>query len=135
MATLINRLLRDGLRGGGRTLRKRRCRESTFSMGEPRMNLDKALGLAAALEDEEAEQAIIRVESWMDHPNAKLVQEQADHWAVLRDLLGASGTAGNLTSDAHLAALAVSHGCTLASCDNDFSRFAGLRWTNPLGNG
>jgi uncharacterized protein len=38
---------------------------------------------------------------------------------------------GNLTSDAHLAALAIEHGATLCSHDNDFSRFAGLRWVDP----
>ena len=42
------------------------------------------------------------------------------------------GTAGNLTSDAHLAALAIEHGAEVCSSDNDFARFAGLRWFNPL---
>jgi hypothetical protein len=54
------------------------------------------------------------------------------HVAVLRDLLSPLGTAGNLTSDAHLAALAIEYGATLCSCDNDFSRFSGLRWVDPL---
>jgi predicted nucleic acid-binding protein len=40
--------------------------------------------------------------------------------------------AGNLTSDAHLAALALEHGCTIASADNDFRRFAGVTHLNPL---
>jgi predicted nucleic acid-binding protein len=52
--------------------------------------------------------------------------------AVLRDLLAPLGSAGNLASDAHLAALVIEHGATLCSCDNDFSRFAGLRWIDPL---
>lgn len=42
------------------------------------------------------------------------------------------GTAGNLTIDAHLAALAIEHGAEICSADADFSRFAGVRWTNPL---
>jgi predicted nucleic acid-binding protein len=42
------------------------------------------------------------------------------------------GAGGNLTSDAHLAALAIEHGATPCSHDNDFSRFAGLRWEDPL---
>jgi predicted nucleic acid-binding protein len=42
------------------------------------------------------------------------------------------GTAGNLTSDAHLATLAVEHGATLYSTDNDFSRFQFVKWINPL---
>lgn len=38
----------------------------------------------------------------------------------------------NLVHDAHLAALAISHGLTLMSTDGDFARFPGLRWENPL---
>jgi predicted nucleic acid-binding protein len=40
--------------------------------------------------------------------------------------------AGNLATDAHLAALAIEHGCVLCSNDADFGRFPGLRWVNPL---
>jgi len=39
---------------------------------------------------------------------------------------------GKLVSDAHLAALAIEHGCELQSTDADFSRFAKLKWRNPL---
>jgi hypothetical protein len=35
-------------------------------------------------------------------------------------------------SDAHLAALAIAHAATLATCDRDFARFSGLRWLSPL---
>ena len=55
-----------------------------------------------------------------------------DGRALARELLDAVGTAGNLTSDAHLAALAIEHGALLCSCDADFSRFPGLRWVDPL---
>jgi predicted nucleic acid-binding protein len=48
-------------------------------------------------------------------------------------ILEQTGTAGNLTTDAHLAALAISHGAVLVSCDADFARFPKLRWPNPLG--
>jgi predicted nucleic acid-binding protein len=54
------------------------------------------------------------------------------HTAVVRELLGPLGSAGNLVNDAHLAALAIEHGAEVCSCDADFSRFAGLRWTDPL---
>ncbi|MGH9164539.1 MAG: PIN domain-containing protein [Acidimicrobiales bacterium] len=49
-------------------------------------------------------------------------------------LLYALDTASSrhLTTDAHLAALAIEHGAELCSCDVDFSRFAGLRWSDPL---
>ena len=38
----------------------------------------------------------------------------------------------NLVSDAHLAALAVEHNCTLYSTDHDFARFRSVQWKNPL---
>jgi hypothetical protein len=72
------------------------------------------------------------VDGWLAQPAATVVDPTDRHAAVLRDLLTPLGAAGNLTSDAHLAALAIEHGATLYSSDNDFSRFAGLRWVNPL---
>jgi predicted nucleic acid-binding protein len=54
------------------------------------------------------------------------------HWDLLRLLIQDAGTAGHLTSDAHLAALAIEHNCLLCSADSDFRRFAGLRFSNPL---
>jgi hypothetical protein len=54
------------------------------------------------------------------------------HAEILFGLLEALGTAGNLTTDAHLAALAIENQAELHSTDADFARFRGLRWTNPL---
>ena len=51
---------------------------------------------------------------------------------MLRGLVEPLGTAGNITTDAHLAALAIEHGGEICSADTDFARFPGLRWTNPL---
>jgi toxin-antitoxin system PIN domain toxin len=78
------------------------------------------------------EQAIEMVAEWLSHPNVRIVAETDEHWTILRDLLEETGTAGNLTTDAHLASLAISRGAVLTSCDADFSRFARLRWENPL---
>jgi uncharacterized protein len=78
------------------------------------------------------EQALDVVDSWLAQPVATIVHPTDRHAAVLRDLLAPLGAGGNLTSDAHLAALAVEHGATLCSHDNDFSRFPGLRWEDPL---
>ena len=66
--------------------------------------------------------------------DVKLVLEKDHHWSVLRALLGTSGAAGNLATDAHLAAFALTHDAVLVSCDADFGRFDGLRWENPLRN-
>jgi uncharacterized protein len=76
--------------------------------------------------------AIEVVDGWLALDVVRLVREKDDHWQVLRPLLSEAGTAGNLVTDAHLAALAISHGATLVSCDADFARFQGLRWHNPL---
>jgi toxin-antitoxin system PIN domain toxin len=77
-------------------------------------------------------QALDLVDSWLAQPCATVVHPTSRHAPVLRQLLEPLGTAGNLTTDAHLAALAIEHGAELCSTDTDFSRFAGLRWTNPL---
>lgn len=79
-----------------------------------------------------AEDAIAYVDSWLSQPNVALVRPGEQHWPILRNLLRASGTSGNLTSDAHLAALAIEQGYAVYSADNDFRRFAGLTVVNPL---
>ena len=70
--------------------------------------------------------------AWLSLANTCLLREKDEHWEILRTLLAEAGTAGNLTTDAHLATLAISHGAVLVSCDSDFARFRGLRWENPL---
>ncbi len=72
------------------------------------------------------------VDSWLGAPVATVVHPSERHAGHLRDLLAPLGTAGNLSSDAHLAALAIEHGAELCSHDTDFARFAGLRWRDPL---
>jgi toxin-antitoxin system PIN domain toxin len=79
-----------------------------------------------------AEQALDVVDSWLTQPVATVVHPTPRHASVLRDLLVPLGAGGNLTTDAHLAALAIEHGATLCSSDVDFSRFAGLHWVDPL---
>lgn len=79
-----------------------------------------------------AEVALDYPDRWLAHPLTTVVEPTARHASVLRDLLATTGTAGNVVSDAHLAALAIEHGAELCSADRDFGRFAGLRWMNPL---
>jgi toxin-antitoxin system PIN domain toxin len=80
----------------------------------------------------DAAQAIDRVDAWLAHPNVRIVTETGEQWRLLKSQLDATGTAGNLPTDAHLASLAIAHGATLVSCDTDFGRFAKLPWVNPL---
>jgi hypothetical protein len=77
-------------------------------------------------------QALEVVDGWLACPAVVPLAPGNEHWRILKDLLGESGTAGNLTTDAHLAALAIEHGAELCSTDADFARFARLRWRNPL---
>ena len=79
-----------------------------------------------------ATEAVNQIDAWLSHPNIRVVVEAENHWPILRNLVQTSGTAANLTSDAHLAAVALGHDLMLASCDGDFARFPGLRWINPL---
>jgi uncharacterized protein len=60
-----------------------------------------------------------------------VAEPTARHPALLRGLLNEAGTAGNLTTDAHLAALALEHGADLVSYDRDFGRFGGVRHRLP----
>lgn len=77
-------------------------------------------------------QALDLVDGWLAQPCTTVLHPTERHSSVMRELLGPLGTAGNLTSDAHVAAVAIEHGAELGSCDHDFSRFAGLRWRDPL---
>ena len=78
------------------------------------------------------EEAFDLVDAWLNQPSVVVLQPSARHLSVLKDLLLPLGTAGNLTSDADLAAIAVEHGAELCSTDRDFARFPAVRWTNPL---
>ncbi|MGD0139172.1 MAG: type II toxin-antitoxin system VapC family toxin [Tepidisphaeraceae bacterium] len=78
------------------------------------------------------QQAIQRVQSWLDQPCVHVVAPTADHWTIFARYLKDAQAIGNLVSDAHLAALATEHGCQLFSADVDFARFRGLKWKNPL---
>lgn len=72
------------------------------------------------------------VRAWLAQPPVRTLAPGPDHAAVLLRLLEEVGVAGNLTTDAHLAALAIEQQATLHSTDADFARFQGLRWRNPL---
>jgi len=77
-------------------------------------------------------EALDYVDRWLAQPITTVIEPTSRHAAVLRDLLGPVGAAGNLVSDAHLAALTIEHGAELCSADRDFGRFPSLRWMNPL---
>ena len=80
----------------------------------------------------DAAHALGVVDGWLAQPSVMVLNPGEEHWRLLRDLLDEAGTLGNLTTDAHLAAVAIEHGAELNSTDSDFARFRLLRWTNPL---
>jgi len=80
-----------------------------------------------------SDEAFLVLGQWLGHPRARVTHPGERHAEILAQLLRSAGTAGNLTTDAHLAALAIEHGATILSFDRDFARFAGVRWTMPSG--
>jgi toxin-antitoxin system PIN domain toxin len=76
--------------------------------------------------------ALERARKWLEHPKVQILTPGEAHQGILFELLTRLGTAGNLTTDAHLAALAIEYQAELVSTDADFARFSGLRWFNPL---
>jgi toxin-antitoxin system PIN domain toxin len=71
------------------------------------------------------------VDGWLEQPCARIVQPTIRHASLLRGFVTTAGTAGNLTTDAHLAAISIEYGATICSYDADFSRFTGVSLTTP----
>ncbi len=76
--------------------------------------------------------ALDRVESWLSRPQVRFLPPGPRHLEIAVNLLRYLGTAGNLTTDVQLAALAIEYQAELHSNDSDFGRFPRLRWFNPL---
>jgi uncharacterized protein len=76
-------------------------------------------------------EALEQARAWVSQPPSLIVEPTTRHIAVLTGLLNETGTGGNLTNDAHLAALAVEHGATVVTYDSDFGRFTGVTWCTP----
>ena len=68
------------------------------------------------------------IDDWLSHPHARILHPTQRHGDVLARLLLMAGTAGNLTNDAHLAALSIEHGATVGSFDRDFKKFPGIKF-------
>jgi hypothetical protein len=77
------------------------------------------------------DEACGHVAAWFERPMVDVLEPTPRHWQVLRRLLEDGQAAGNLVTDAHLAALAIEHGATLYTADRDFARFEGLAWRDP----
>ena len=81
------------------------------------------------LDMSEAEQI---VSSWLDVPVVRLIEPGERHWQILRKLLVEAQVRGPLVTDAVMAALALEHGASVCTADQDFARFPGVKTINPL---
>jgi hypothetical protein len=76
--------------------------------------------------------ALDRVDAWFSRSAVRILEPGPQHLVIVRRLFEATGVAASLTTDTHLAALAIENQAELCSNDSDFGRFPGLRWRNPL---
>ena len=76
--------------------------------------------------------AIADIRAWIEQPQVQILVPGPRHLDIFASLTEATGTAGRITTDLHLAALAIENQADLHTNDSDFSRFPGLRWHNPL---
>ena len=78
------------------------------------------------------QEAIEIVAEWIALPNIEILTPTQNHWTIFQSLIIESQTKAALMMDAHLAALAIEHGATLATTDSDFRKFSKLKTINPL---
>lgn len=76
--------------------------------------------------------ALRQLGRWLERPSVLILQPGPRHFAILSSLCEAGVLQSALLTDAHIAALAIDNQAVVHSNDSDFSRFPGLRWTNPL---
>jgi toxin-antitoxin system PIN domain toxin len=79
-----------------------------------------------------AAEAACHVRSWIEQEILTIAEPASDHVERVLGLLESLGTAGNLVTDAQIAAIAIEHDGVLHTADTDFIRFKGLRCLNPL---
>jgi toxin-antitoxin system PIN domain toxin len=79
-----------------------------------------------------ADLAMAQVIEWLGRTAAWTPEPTEDHPDIMAALLREAGAAAELVPDAHLAAIGVGHGLTVASCDSDFGRFRSVDWLDPL---
>lgn len=76
--------------------------------------------------------AVQVIDDLVSRPGCVPVAAGGRHWQILRRLLQEADARGNLVPDAHLAAIAIEHGATIATRDRGFGRFPGVAWLDPL---
>jgi len=79
-----------------------------------------------------ADKALALVREWYERDNVYPVQAGSRHLEILAPLVMEGQVRGPLMTDAHLAALTIEQGATLATHDKDFLRFPRLKVVFPL---
>ncbi len=77
-------------------------------------------------------EASAHVRSWLARRQVRMHDMLADDVETALGLLESAGTAGNLTTDAQIAAVALRLDAHVHTADLDFGRFKGVRFINPL---
>ena len=77
-------------------------------------------------------QASALVDEWLALPNVRMLQPGPRGWRLLSRMCEEGQARGAMVMDAHLAALAIEHGASIATTDRDFTRFSGLELPNPV---
>ena len=77
-------------------------------------------------------EASAHVRSWLGRKQVRLHDMLPEDLETALALLETAGTAGNLTTDAQIAAVALRLDAEVHTADLDFGRFAGVRFSNPL---
>jgi len=77
-------------------------------------------------------EALQVVDGWLEQPNVELIAPANAHWGNLKNMISKGNAGSNLTTDAHIAALAADYGLIVHSNDTDFARFPDIKVINPL---
>lgn len=67
------------------------------------------------------------IEKLRSFPGAIRVEPGLGHWKIFQALCQKSGATGATVTDAYIAAIAVEHGFSVATFDNDFEKIPGVR--------
>lgn len=77
-------------------------------------------------------EALEIVANLIDAKNSTMLLPGSEHFSIFENLVNEAGINGPKFMDAHIAALAIEHGATLATTDRDFRLFDRLKTINPL---
>ena len=72
------------------------------------------------------------IRSWLAEPGVKVLETGMEEVEKTFQLLESVGTAGNLVTDAQIAAAAICREAIIHTCDTHFLRFPEVRWHNPI---